>query len=340
MTKVAIVILNWNGENFLKEFLPSVIKYSKINNTKIIIADNASSDNSIEFLNKHYPDIQIIKLDKNYGFAGGYNMSLKQIDAEYYILLNSDVEVSENWISPIINLMDKETNIAACMPKILSYSNKNSYEYAGAAGGFIDKYGYPFCRGRILSSIENNNIKYNNTKEIFWATGACMFIKSANFHEVNGFDTDFFAHMEEIDLCWRLKNRGYKIMYSHESTIYHVGGGTLPNDNPFKLYLNYRNNLFLLYKNLEPRKLLHTLFIRLLLDGISSIIYLIQLKPKNFYAVLKAHIGFYKSLSKLKQKRKTLLSNNLIFNHKEIYKHSIISDFIIKKKKYFSELEF
>ncbi|MEA3316602.1 MAG: glycosyltransferase family 2 protein [Bacteroidota bacterium] len=336
MIKTAIVILNWNGKRFLEKFLPSVTKYSNNNEVEIIIADNSSSDDSLKFLNKNYPSIRTIILDKNYGFAGGYNMALQQVDAKYYILLNSDVEVTPNWINPIINLMDKNTGIAACMPKILSFANKDQFEYAGAAGGFIDKYGYPFCRGRILSNIEKDNKQYNDTKEIFWATGACMFIRAEKFHELNGFDEDFFAHMEEIDLCWRLKNKGNKIIYSHESVVYHVGGGTLPNNNPFKLYLNYRNNLFLLFKNLPSKKIFSTIFIRLILDGVSALTYLIQLKPKSFWAVLKAHIHFYKELSNLKEKRK----GTLIKNHKEIYNNSIVYDFIINKKQKFSDLKF
>jgi GT2 family glycosyltransferase len=340
MIKVAVVILNWNGEKFLQKFLPSVIKYSNNNSTEVIIADNASSDNSIDFLKTNYPNIRTIILDKNYGFAGGYNMALKQIEAEYYILLNSDVEVTANWINPIIDVMDEDAGIAACMPEILSYAKKEYYEYAGAAGGFIDKFGYPFCRGRILSKIEKNNKQYNNSREIFWATGACMFIRADKFHEVEGFDKDFFAHMEEIDLSWRLKNKGYKIIYSNEASVYHVGGGTLPNDNPFKLYLNYRNNLFLLYKNLPTKVFFYTLFIRLFLDGISGLTYLFQLKPKSFMAVIKAHIYFYKALPQLKHKRKELLSQTLFNNHKEIYNRSIVFDFLLKNKKRFSDLKF
>ena len=254
MYKIAVVILNWNGREFLDRFLPGVVRHSSSHDVKIIVADNGSSDDSVEFIRNKFKNVEIIELDKNYGFAGGYNKAFEKINSEYYILLNSDVEVSGNWIEPIIKKMDDDQDVAAAMPKILSYQNRSKFEYAGAAGGFIDKWGYPFCRGRILNNIEPDNNQYNNSIEIFWASGACLFIKSKIFHDTGGFDDDFFAHMEEIDLCWRIKNLGYKIYCYPCSQVYHVGGGTLPNETPAKLFFNFRNSLYLLLKNLPDKK--------------------------------------------------------------------------------------
>lgn len=339
MLKTAVVILNWNGEKYLEQFLPTLIKYTQDPNTEIIIADNASKDDSIDFLNKSHPELRQIILDKNYGYTGGYNKALNQIEAEYFVLLNSDIEVSENWLKPLINLLDSDSTIAACQPKIKSFHQKDYFEYAGAGGGFIDKHGYPFCRGRILDKIEIDNGQYNDITDIFWATGACMLIRSEAFKKVNGLDNDFFAHMEEIDLCWRLKNLGYRIVYNPESTIYHVGGGTLPNNSPFKLYLNFRNNLFLLYKNLPKGKLFPILFSRMILDGLSAITFLLKLSFPKFNAVLKAHFHFYKSLKILQQKREKLLQNKTVNNHKEIYSKSIIIDYFLRKKQLFKNLD-
>lgn len=292
MIKTAIVILNWNGKKFLAQFLPSLIQNTQNTDSVIIIADNDSKDDSIEFLKTNYPDIKQIIFDKNFGFTGGYNRALAQIEAEYFVLLNSDVEVTPNWLDPLINLLDSDKSIAAVMPKILSFSNRNEFEYAGAAGGFIDKYGYPFCRGRILGTIEKDLDQYNDTKEIFWATGACFVVRAELFSRIGGFDDDFFAHMEEIDLCWRFKNQGYKIAYCAQSAVYHVGGGTLPNNNPYKLYLNFRNNLILLYKNLPEELLMRILFTRLVLDGISALLFLARFSFSGFAVVFKAHLHF------------------------------------------------
>ncbi|OFX27468.1 MAG: glycosyl transferase family 2 [Bacteroidetes bacterium GWA2_31_9b] len=340
MAKTAIVILNWNGKKFLSQFLPILINNTKNTDSEIIIADNDSKDDSIEYLNSNYPEIKQIILDKNYGFTGGYNRALAQIDSEYFVLLNSDVEVTENWLTPLINLLDSDKTIAAVMPKILSLANRNQFEYAGAAGGFIDKYGYPFCRGRILGTVENDFGQYNQETDIFWATGACMVIRSELFKNYGGFDDDFFAHMEEIDLCWRLKNSGYRIVYCPNSTVYHVGGGTLPNNNPFKLYLNYRNNLFLLFKNLPKKGFYRILFTRMILDGISALLFLLKLSFPSFSAVLKAHFHFYKSHSTLKVKRKIIQSNSIKSGHTEILKRSIVFEYFVRKKKIFSDLIF
>lgn len=340
MINIAVVILNWNGIIFLKKFLPTLVKYSSLDNVKIYIADNGSQDDSVSFIKSNYSDINIIQFDKNYGFAEGYNKALYQIDAKYFVILNSDVEVTENWISPLINLMEEDKNIAACMPKIKSYDNNKFFEYAGAAGGFIDKFGYPFCRGRILSNIEEDKGQYEDTKEIFWATGACMFVRASLYKKAGGFDGFFFAHMEEIDLCWRLKNMGYKIMYSPKSTIYHVGGGTLPNNNPHKLFLNYRNNLILLYKNLSSNKLFIILFLRLILDCFSATIYLLTFQFRYFFSVIKAHFSFLSSLTKYREKRLELLKFEKKFKHDEILNQSIVFNFFFKKIKKFSQLKF
>ena len=289
--KVAVVILNWNGKSFLENFLPNVIKYSS--SAQIIVADNNSTDDSINFLKAHFPQVTLIINKVNDGFAKGYNTALKQVDAEYYVLLNSDVEVTEDWIEPIIELLDSDKNIAACQPKILDYYHKNKFEYAGACGGFIDKYGYPFCRGRLFNVLEEDNGQYNTAIEIFWATGACMFIRSKAFWKVGGFDDDYFAHMEEIDVCWRMKNCGYKIYVEPKSVVYHVGGGTLNKLSPRKTFLNFRNNLITLTKNAAPKFLFFKILYRMILDGVAAFKFLFEGSGSHFIAVIKAHFSFY-----------------------------------------------
>jgi GT2 family glycosyltransferase len=310
LKKVAVVILNWNGRFFLETFLPSVVKYS-INEARIIVADNNSTDDSLIFLKENYPEIEIIINKHNYGFAKGYNEALKHVEAEYFVLLNSDVEVTENWITPIISLMDKDKNIAACQPKIKDYNNQEYFEYAGAAGGFIDYLGYPLCRGRVFNHLEEDLGQYNDETEIFWATGACLFVRAEYYNQIKGLDNHFFAHMEEIDLCWRLKNIGYKIMYSPYSTVYHVGGGTLNKINPRKTYLNFRNNLFLLHKNLPKNRRVWIIFLRLMLDGLAGIKLLLEGKPKHTLAIIKAHFKFYGGISQNKHKRQEISKPNL-----------------------------
>lgn len=334
--KTAIVILNWNGKHFLEKFLPPLINYSTSDDTLICIADNGSKDNSVSYVKENHPEIKLILFDKNYGFTGGYNRALKQLDADYFVLLNSDVEVTQNWLEPIISMMDKDSMIAAAMPKIKSYDVSNYFEYAGASGGFIDKYGYPFCRGRIIAHIEEDNNQYESIRDVFWASGAAMFVRADLFKQFGGLDVDFFAHMEEIDLCWRFKNAGYTIKVNPQSTVYHVGGGTLPNNSPGKIYYNYRNNLSLLLKNLTKRKILPIIFSRLVLDGLSGFIYLISFKFGFFFAVLKAHLHFYLSIRKIKRKRTEIK----VSNHKEIYKKSIVFTYFFAKKRRFDQLEF
>lgn len=341
MIKTAVVILNWNGKHFLEKFLPALLNYSSGDDTDVIIADNASTDDSISFLKTHYPTLRLVILDKNYGFTGGYNRALAQIEAKYYILINSDIEVTPNWTKPLIETLDSDEQIAACQPKIKSYHQRDFFEYAGASGGFIDKFGYPFCRGRILNNLEMDKEQYDDIKEVFWATGACIAVKADLFHKAGGFDDDFFAHMEEIDLCWRLKNLGYKIMVNPQSEVFHVGGGTLPNNSPFKLYLNFRNNLFLLYKNLPPHKLYSILFARMALDGISALMFLAKFSFSGFNAVFKAHIHFYKSIKKLRVKRNNMATLGIKpCYHTQTYHKSIVIDFYIRRKQKFIELPF
>ncbi|MGC9342553.1 MAG: glycosyltransferase family 2 protein [Bacteroidales bacterium] len=339
MLKVAIVILNWNGEDYLRRFLPGLVQTTKVKGVKVYIADNASTDHSLELLEKEFPETEIIKLDKNYGFAEGYNRALSQIESEYFLLVNSDVQVTTNWLLPLINTLESDPLVAACSPKIKSYDQPHFFEYAGAAGGFIDKYGYAFCQGRIFDSVETDYGQYDKGREIFWTTGACMLIRGPLFKIVGGFDPDFFAHFEEIDLCWRLKNRGYKFKIVPESTVFHIGGGTLPPSNPWKTYLNFRNNLMCLYKNLPDEKLGNTILTRLLMDGLSVFRFLKSGKFRDISAILRAHIAFYKSLKKLRKFRaeERRFINN--FEHKEIYPGSIVREFFLKKKYTFLSLK-
>lgn len=332
--KLAVVILNWNGRKFLEDFLPSVIKHNP-DYSEIIVADNASTDDSIEFLKTHYPGIRIIINETNGGFSKGYNDALKQVEADYYCLLNSDIEVSSGWIEPIINLMESDSEIAVCQPKLLSYHEPEKFEYAGAAGGFIDKYGYPFCRGRIFSEIEVDEGQYNDNCEIFWATGACMFVRADLYHKFGGLDEDFFAHMEEIDFCWRLKNHGFKIMYCAESKVFHVGGGTLPKKSSRKTYLNFRNNIILLYKNLPANRLFHVFILRFFLDITAAIRFLFDSGFGDFSAVFKAHYHFYKSLKRNISKRHKIKHNKV----SKIYKKNLVINHYLGGIKKFSEMK-
>lgn len=299
--KVAIAILNWNGLRHLQAFLPSVVAHSV--GYEIYVIDNASIDGSVSWINETYPHIHIIQNNRNEGFCQGYNVGLRFINADYYVLLNSDVEVTPNWIAPLISLFEEDEKIGAVQPKLLAYGNKTSFEYAGAAGGMIDWLGYPFCRGRIFDTTETDQGQYNDTTEIFWASGACLFIRASLFHSYGGFEWAFFAHMEEIDLCWRLKNNGYKVMYCAESTVYHLGGGTLQKSNPHKTFLNYRNGLFLLYKNLPVGKLFPVIFSRVVLDGVAGIRHVLKLEFRFMTAIVKAHFSFYAHLILGKVKR-------------------------------------
>ena len=328
--KLAIVILNWNGKKLLEEFLPSVIEHSKEAN--IYLADNASTDGSVPFVKTTYPNIKIVLNKKNGGYAKGYNDALQNIDADIFCLLNNDVEVTKNWLTPIIKTFKDYTTTAIIQPKILDFKNKEYFEYAGAAGGFIDKYGYPYCRGRIFNTLEKDSGQYNDTTEIFWATGACLFVKSNVFKELYGFDEHFFAHMEEIDLCWRAKNLGYSIKYIGGSEIYHVGGATLNTINPKKTYLNFRNSLFTLIKNANGN-LLFIILIRLVLDGFAAIKFLFEFKPKHTLAILEAHFNFYYHLNRLLKQRK-LIKNKI--NYYEI--RSIVWAYFVNNIKKYKNL--
>lgn len=338
-TTIAIVILNWNGEKLFPRFLPSVIENSHDDGIEIIVADNGSSDGSIQLLKKDFPQVKILELEENYGFARGYNEALKQIESEYYILLNSDVEVTPGWINPIIQIFKENPEVAAVQPKILSWNKKDEFEYAGAAGGHIDKLGFPFCRGRVLNVNEKDEGQYDEVASIFWASGACMAVRSALFHKAGGFDSDFWAHMEEIDLCWRLKSMGYKIMYTPYSKVFHLGGASLSYDNPRKLYLNFRNSLWLLYKNLPSKKFCKVMVTRLLLDGLAAFKLLAEGNAKGFMSVLKAHYSYYKSLPILRKKRKELMNISSQKWHDEIHYKSIIWKFYLEGKRKFSEME-
>ncbi|MDI1256674.1 MAG: glycosyltransferase family 2 protein [Flavobacterium sp.] len=301
--KIAVVILNWNGTKLLEQFLPSVMAFSPEAN--VYVADNASTDDSVAFVKANFPDIKIIQNTDNFGFAKGYNQALQSVDEEIYALVNSDIEVTENWLSPVLKTFENEQKTAIIQPKILDFKNKEYFEYAGAAGGFIDQYGYPFCRGRIFDTIEKDNGQFDNATEIFWASGACFFIRKPIFRELNGFDADFFAHQEEIDLCWRAFNKGFIAKYEPKSVVYHVGGATLQMGSPQKTFLNFRNSLWMLTKNLPKSVLLTTIFIRLSLDGIAAFQFLFKGKPKHFFAVFKAHMYFYFRFFSNYKKRET-----------------------------------
>lgn len=316
---LAIAILNWNGKNWLEKFLPNVILHSE--NTDVYVIDNASTDDSVVFLKLNFPQVKIIQNTENQGFAGGYNEGLKKIDAEIYCLLNSDVEVTKNWLNPVLDLFQKDLNIAAVQPKILDYNRKNFFEFAGAAGGFIDNLGYPYCRGRVFENIEEDKGQYNDETEIFWASGCCLFIRSEDFWKQNGFDARFFAHQEEIDLCWRLKNDGKKIFYTGKSTVYHVGGGTLNKQSAQKTFLNMRNNLSMLVKNLPFSVVFWIILSRLILDGAAALYFAFKNGLPHLWAVLRAHFSFYAELPEtIKLRSKNQIRNYyqckwLIFKH-------------------------
>lgn len=338
MKKVAVVILNWNGEKFLKQFLPGVVEHSN-DLADVVVIDNHSTDGSLQFLSSSFPDVQVVCLDKNYGFAGGYNHGLRDIQHEYFVLLNSDVEVTHGWIQPVLKYMESVPGMVACQPKILDYHRKEWFEYAGAAGGYIDKDAYAFCAGRIFFQFEKDENQFVVNQEVFWASGAAMFIRRDAWKEVHGLDEDFFAHMEEIDLCWRLKNRGYKVGACRESIVYHYGGGTLDRQSPFKTYLNFRNNLYMIVKNYHGKSLFRKLFRRLTLDGIAGIRFAAEGKFTHLWAVLRAHFSFYASMPSLRKKRHLEKAATLKPNLKGIYTGSIIKHFFLFKKRYFKDLD-
>jgi GT2 family glycosyltransferase len=332
---VAVVILNWNGKKYLQQFLPFLLK-STYPGLKVYVADNGSTDNSIDFLKQSYPNVIIIDNQKNYGFAGGYNLALQSVPEEYIVLLNSDIEVTPEWIEPAIALFESDPTIGAVQPKILDYKNKQSFEYAGAAGGWIDRLGYPFSKGRIFDILEMDNGQYDQTEEIFWASGAAMFVRKSAFMKAGGFDTFFFAHQEEIDLCWRMQNAGYKIVSCPGSIVYHIGGGTLSKDNPKKIYLNFRNNLIMLWKNLSMAEIMWIIPVRFALDAISAWKNLLSGQPSFFTAIMKAHFSFFGWFIKGRKSAKCYTNYNI--QPKGVYKGSVVWDHFVKGKSKFSEI--
>ena len=331
--KVSVVILNWNGCDMLRTFLPSVIRYSKSEEVEVCVADNGSTDASVEMLREEFPCVRIIVLDQNHGFADGYNLALQQVEAEYVVLLNSDVEVTEHWLEPMISYLDGHPEVAACQPKIRSQRQKEYFEYAGAAGGFIDKYGYPFCRGRIMGVVEKDEGQYDTILPVFWATGAALFIRHADYREAGGLDGRFFAHMEEIDLCWRLKNGGYTLKVIPSSVVYHLGGGSLPMNHPRKLFLNYRNNLLMLHKNLCAKQRKKIFFARVLLDTMAGGLFLLKGQWSNTRSVIRAYKAF-------REMRKAYPVPERSVSLSGIYPRSIVLDYFLRGKKKFSDLNF
>lgn len=328
--RIAVVILNWNGKDLLEKFLPDIIRYSPTEFSDIYVADNASTDNSISYIKKNFSTVTIIQNAKNWGFARGYNEALKNVKADIFALVNSDIQVTEQWLDPIINQFKKFPEIGIIQPKILDYKQKSHFEYAGAAGGFIDKLGYPYCRGRIFTTLEKDNGQYNDSIPIFWATGACLFIRSKIYNELNGFDEDYFAHQEEIDLCWRANNAGYTSVYLSESTVYHIGGATLDDSHWHKTFYNFRNSLFNIVKN-APKNYVWLIFQRLVLDGIAGVKFLFEGKFIHTLAIIRAHFSFYANFSKMLKKRKKLPDKRKDYFSTK----SIVWDYFIRNKKAF-----
>lgn len=333
--RVAIVILNWNGKKYLEQFLPGVCS-STYENKEIIVADNASADDSISFVQSRFPQVRLIVFPKNLGFTSGYNEALKQVDADYYILLNSDVEVTPGWIAPMVALLEQDSSIAACQPKLLAYHQKNTFEYAGAAGGWMDRYGYPFCRGRVFDTCEADQGQYDTEVPVFWASGAALFIRAARYHEAGGFDNYFFAHMEEIDLCWRLQLAGHRVYACPQSVVYHVGGGTLSRSHPRKTYLNFRNNHIMLAKNLPFSLSWWIIPYRLCLDGVTAVKGLVSGNAGYFFAIIRAHFGFYKWL--LLHRRKSVFPTDKKRKPAGLLHRNIVWLYFARGKKYFSEI--
>ena len=339
MKKVSVVILNWNGVGMLQKFLPKVIEYSVNQGVEICVADNASTDESVSYLQTNFPNVRLILLDKNYGFAEGYNRALQQVEAEYVVLLNSDVEVTPHWLEPLVEYMDAHPEVAACQPKIRSERNKEYFEYAGAAGGYLDKYGYPFCRGRIFDVVEKDEGQYDTVSSVFWATGAALFIRLKDYWEAGGLDGRFFAHMEEIDLCWRLRSRGRGIACIPQSVVYHVGAATLKKENPRKTFLNFRNNLLMLYKNLPEKDLKHVMFVRGLLDWVATFVFLLKGDGKNARAVWQARKEFKHICPDFASSRTENLAKATGQSIPEKVDYSILWKFHACGKKVFSRLK-
>ena len=339
MSLVSIVVLNWNGKAYLEQFLPKLVQHSSLPGAEIVVADNGSTDDSVGYMETHWPQIRVIILEKNFGFTGGYNRVLEQLESTYYLLLNSDIEVTPGWLEPLLDQMEQGDLVAACTPKIKDFFNQTYFEYAGAAGGYIDRFGYPFCRGRIFDHLEEDQGQYDDPRPVFWGSGACLLIRAELYRKAGGLDERFFAHMEEIDLCWRLKRMGYEIHYVPGSTIYHVGGGTLERGNPMKTFLNFRNNLLLLYKNLPGSSRWRIILFRMILDGISAFRFLLQGAWKDGRAVFRAHFAFYgmKGFYKGTNKQNNFTENDVLVTG--IYPGSIVVDFFLRGRKRFAQLK-
>lgn len=335
--KVAVVILNYNGAPMLAKFLPLVTEHSL--GAEIVVADNASTDDSVAVVNKYFPTVRVVQLDKNYGYAGGYNKALEQVNAEYYMLLNSDVEVTAGWLEPLLSFMEQHPTAVACQPKVLSYTRRGHFEYAGASGGFIERYGYPYCRGRLFDTIEEDRGQYNDICRVFWATGAAMMVRSRAFWAAGGFDAGFFAHMEEVDLCWRMLARGGEIYVMPQSTVYHVGGATLNKSNPKKTYLNFRNNLLMLYKNLPADELHSVMTVRAVLDYVASLKFLLTGGWGDFKAVLRARRDYKCLRDGYKSVREQNLASTVVPDVKERTRFSLLWQYYVKGKKRFSQIK-
>ena len=339
MNKIAIVILNWNGVDMMRRYLTDMVNYSIVDNAVVYVADNASTDDSVEMLRSEYPQVKVILLEKNWGFAEGYNKALSQIEAEYYVLLNSDVKVTHHWLQPLVEFMDAHRDVAACQPKLLSIIDTDSFEYAGACGGFIDLYGYPFCRGRVFNTIERDKGQYDTAMPILWATGACMMIRSSDYWNAGGFDGRFFAHNEEIDLCWRLRLLGRKVYCIPDSAVFHLGGGTLPKSNPMKTYLNFRNNLTMLYKNIPDRELRKVMRMRFWLDWLAALQMLVLGRSiGDFKAVIKARMAFKAWKNDFRHDRETIQSTAKVDAVPERICISILWQYYIKRNKTFRQI--
>jgi len=338
MKEVSIVILNWNGRKHLEQFLPSLLEYTTHPGAEIVVADNGSEDASLDFLQREYPQIRIIALDENFGFSGGYNRAVEHINSRYLLLLNSDIELTPGWLEPMLEQMDGDPGVGACTPGIRDYYRRSYFEYAGAAGGYIDRYGYPFCRGRIFDHLEEDLGQYQDAADLFWGSGACLMVRTDLYREAGGLDEKFFAHMEEIDLCWRIQRMGYRIRYVPGSRVYHLGGGTLKRGHPFKTFLNFRNNLLLLYKNLPLKGRSRIIATRMILDGISAFRFLLTGDFRDFVAVFRAHLAFYGMKSSYKGMKNMNLypENDVIAGG--IYPGSIVVGFFLKNKRKFSDL--
>lgn len=335
--KIAVVILNWNGAEMMRRFLPSVVNYSK-DEAEVIVADNGSTDNSCEMLEKEFPTVRLIRLPKNYGFADGYNKVFEQLDHKYFLLLNSDVEVTPHWLSPLLSFMEQHPDVAACQPKLMSWREKDTFEYAGGAGGFLDRYGYPFCRGRIFGDVEKDHGQYDAVVPLLWATGAALMVRREDWKASGGLDGRFFAHMEEIDLCWRMRSRGRKIVCISSSHVYHVGGASLEQGNPRKTFLNFRNNLFMLYKNLPASELSSVMRIRCCLDWVAAIKFYVTGDFANGNAVLKARKEFNRMKKDFQPQREENLKKMTATEIPERTHYSLLWQYYVHGKKKFSDL--